>query len=171
MILADTYQFDFPETHNDRPGFVDNWVLALSEIPSEILFHAFKKLLATWKPDFGRKFPVPGDITDIIDGNKETIESAEAEESWQKLLDLIDPGFHPNLGWKKGARAIFDAKFRMKHAASAAGGVLAIWNMTSTERQWAKKRFIEDYVREQRIEELSLPAMVLPALRGADEPS
>ena len=52
--------------------------------------------------------------------------------------------YHPDINLSHRAP---DLPAPVAHAARAAGGFNLIWGCPVTELQWAKKRFIEDYVR------------------------
>lgn len=172
FVLAKLFQYDLPLASEIGgtwiPSLADTWVLALRDIEPQQLESGFQKLMKTWRPEYGKKFPVPGDILALLSVEQNMRLASEAEDSWQKLLHLIDEAYHPDLGWRAGASAIYQSHPRMKHACEAAGGIEHIWMATLTDRQWAKKRFVEDYLREEKLDEAlaPLPPPTVPALKA-----
>jgi hypothetical protein len=56
VALGEAYQFVI------SPTLAGVWISALEDVPPARLAKAFKTLVRTWKPDFGRKFPAPSDL-------------------------------------------------------------------------------------------------------------
>lgn len=166
FVLAKTFQFELPEDQVGAPSFMEVWTMALLSISLPELDRAFLQVLETWRPEYGRKFPVPGDVRHILDAEALVAATDEAEQAWKKFLRIIDSHFHPDVGWRdESHKNLVLSDPHMRAAAECAGGVFAVWNMKESERLWAKRRFVEEYVKRQTIES-RLPAAPLPALPG-----
>src|SRR5882672_2370232 len=88
IVLAETYQFDIPESNPSVPSLADAWVMALSDRTAQQLNAAFQKLLKNWKPDFGKKFPCPADLTGLISKVESSATEEAADKAWQSILEI-----------------------------------------------------------------------------------
>ena len=131
----------------DRPRACELWALALNDIDLETLDAGFDRLFKTWVPQYGRKFPVPGELRAIVDGAKTLQAQAEAEKAWDTLIRAIESSFTADFGWLHGKKP----NEKIMKACTAAGGTMAIFLGTETEVMWAKRRFIEAYLREDKL--------------------
>jgi hypothetical protein len=136
MALGEAYE------HVVSPMLAGVWISALDDIPPARLDAAFKNLVKTWKPDFGRKFPAPADLRSLLDKADETGFQLKAEKDWDGLLAWIQENFHPDTGIRRGAPQLSPA---VCHAARAAGGYSFIERCSESELVWCKKRFLEAY--------------------------
>jgi hypothetical protein len=142
FLLADAYQFEVPEPRECVPSLADIWILALADLDVDSLNAAFRKLLQTWKPDFGRKFPAPGDLRAFLDSARTTALTEEAERAWLTTLALIRVNYHPDIGWSGS-----EFTKQVENAILAAGGTRYLWNASAEQRIWAKKEFVASYLR------------------------
>jgi hypothetical protein len=140
VVLGEAYQVVISS------ALASVWVTALEDLSRETLDAMFKKLLQTWRPDFGRKFPVPADIRALRDVANANLLRHEAEMAWREALLAICDQYHPDLGWR-GPRLTE----RVSHAIEAANGVHYIWGCSEVDLVWAKKRFVERYEREGKL--------------------
>lgn len=113
-------------------ALVDLWCRLLSDIEPELLDRALEETARTCT----RFFPTPGEIRARIAQVDKKAAELEAEQAWQRALKFaVSPCFSKEL----------DA--RSQHAARAAGGISWIESCPETELPWARKRFIESYLR------------------------
>jgi hypothetical protein len=125
------------------------WVRGLRDLDPEMLARAFEKILKTWKPEFGRKFPVVADVHSCISAARSVMSAQEAEETWQRALEACMRQYHPDLGWS-GPRL----SAPIARAIAAANGVRYICTSSEDDLVWAKKRFVEYFLRAEEIEDL-----------------
>lgn len=130
-----------------NPAWPGLWLESLADISPEILRSALRKLEQVFVPTSACPFPVPGNVRSIVNAARDAEQKDQAESAWHRTLEAIERQ-NPDLGWKGPA---LDA--RCAHAARAAGGWLAIWNMTSDKLVWAKKAFTECHLRDNLLEE------------------
>jgi hypothetical protein len=161
-VLADAFQFDVPDPEPGVPSLSDIWVMALADIAPSVLNEAFRKLLETWKPDYGRRFPAPGDLRALLVEAQTLARQAESDTTWQAVLLTIRERWHPDLGWRG---PVLEHKLGL--AVLAAGGVDHLWNASSEQLVWAKKEFMDFYRRDAELEEhrALLPVPPTPALK------
>lgn len=131
------------------PSLADVWILCFGQCDPGELTAAFQILLKTWERDYGRKFPVPGDLTKILEAGKETLAAAKREEHWQLTLKLIAERWREDLGWM-GPRL----EPPLLEAASAAGGIRYLAIATGEQLVWAKKSFLEALARKEKLGDL-----------------
>lgn len=148
-VLAEAYDFRLADS---LPKI---WILALADLSPEVIEAGFKRLLKTWRPDFGRKFPAPADLLAMIESTETLAKNSAAENAWHGLLAAIERQYHPDTGWR-GPRL----PVPIDHAARAANGVHYLSQCPEQELVWAKKRFVECYLRDEAIEQ---NAPLLPA--------
>lgn len=147
VVLAETFQFELPESNPGVPSLADAWVLALSDRTAQQLNAAFQKLLKSWKPDFGKKFPCPADLIGLISKVESTATGEAADKAWQRILEIRRVHWNPDIPGPFD-RALAGLSERVRQAARAAG----VWrDFTAEEYEsgalhtWAKKRFIESF--------------------------
>ena len=140
LVFAAAYDY---EVTDELTGV---WTVAFTDINSEQFDRACNHLLKTWVPEYGRKFPAPADVLRIVQGAQSQRVEGEAENVWGKLLNAVNRHYHPDIGWK-GPRLTE----RTQHAARAAGGIHFLSQCTEEELQWAKKRFVECYLRDEEL--------------------
>jgi len=115
------------------------WQDELADIPSDRLEKLFREVIRMC-----RFFPNVADVRAQIANAEEHAFALKAEEAWQHLLSYAREWYHPDVDLSHRAPGLPAA---VAHAARAAGGLHLIWGCPETELQWAKKRFIEDFVR------------------------
>ena len=118
------------------------WITGLCDLDSETLARAFEKVFKTWKPEFGRRFPVVADIREQIDHAQAKAFELEAEEAFGKALNVATEFFQPDIGLYRNAPKLSPATW---HALKVAGGLEHLQSCKREELQWARKRFIADY--------------------------
>jgi hypothetical protein len=121
------------------PRFVNLWVSALSDLDPHVLDAACKRATQTCK-----FFPTPAEIRAHVDRADAAGLHLRAEEAWQDLLEWIRKFYGPDLGV---SRIATELPAPVTHALRAAGGLHWIWGCPESDLQWAKKRFVEDFVR------------------------
>lgn len=158
--FAEIFEVDLSEK---GPRYVSLWVEALGRIAPEILDLALARLLVQWRPEYGRKFPVPSDVTALIGNVRELQTEEQAETIWERVLAACVERYHPDLGWR-GPKL----EERVFRAIGAAGGVHYVTQCSSDDLVWAKKRFIEAYLRLEKLDDVTfLPA---PEIRELFKP-
>src|SRR6266850_8462161 len=148
VVLAETFQFELPESNPGVPSLADAWVLSLSDRTVQQLNAAFQKLLKNWKPDFGRKFPCPADLVSLTSKVESSATGEAADKAWQRILEIRRVHWNPDIPGPFD-RAVAKLSERVRTAARAAG----VWrDFTAEEYEsgalhtWAKKRFIESFI-------------------------
>ena len=119
------------------------WESSFAELGAEALTAAFKKTLRQCK-----FMPSVADVLAHVESTKKNSDEELAERKWQHVLEYIRLHFNPDLSVRRGPR-IGD---RTRHAIAAAGGLAYISNCEPVDKQWAKKRFVEDYLRWDELE-------------------
>lgn len=137
----------YPGVGELDPLMVPLWVEALSGWRLDLVAAAFKKVISTFEPTNACKFPVPAHVLKILENRAEVNLEDEAETEWQSLLQKIEAHYHPDVGWR-GPKL----SSRSDHAAKAASGVHYISQCSEGDLVWAKKRFIECYLRDEKLE-------------------
>jgi len=132
-------------------------VRLLHDIPDEQLSPTFNRLAKKFIPSAQVPFPLPAHFLDLIDQAKEIQLTEEADQAWQALLTSIHKHYHPDIGWR--GPKLTEHVFR---SAASAGGVHNISQMTGDQLVWAKKRFIEAYLRDIELTETH-PILGVPA--------
>ena len=139
-----TENFDYVPSDS----LVKIWIAGLRDLDSQTLSRAFDKILKTWKPEFGRKFPVIADVRSCIDKARSVLTAQAAEDIWQDALEACMHQYHPDCGWS-GPRL----SARVARAIAAANGVHYLCTCSEDDLVWAKKRFVECYLRAEEIED------------------
>jgi len=121
------------------PRFVDLWVSALADLDPNALNAACRRAMQVSK-----FVPTPAGIRSMIKQADADGLQLRAEHAWQHLLNWVREWCHPDLGIAHRGPALPAA---VAHAARAAGGFNFLWGCATDDLQWAKKRFIEDFVR------------------------
>lgn len=151
-ILGEAYQYEV------SPQLPSVWMIAFKDQEDLTRVEAtFDKFLRTWRKDYGRKFPAPADVLALLDIAEEKQIENDAEDKWHELLHRIEAHYHPDIGWK--GPPLPD---RMDHAARAANGIHYLSQCAESDLVWAKKRFVECYLRDEKLEEY---APLLPEMR------
>lgn len=165
VILGETYQFIV------SPRLFEIWIQACSDLDVVALEGAFEKLVRSWKPEYGRKFPAPGDLRALVDVAPTVAVDHGAEVAWITMLNAIMKYWHPDVGWR--GPKLDDKAY---HALSLAFGrdcVGIVWNSTNEERVWQKKDFVATYNRCTTLNDWTplpeLDAGVWKTLHGAEE--
>jgi hypothetical protein len=135
-ILGEAYQYVV------SPTLAGVWISSLEDIPANRLDTAFKALVRTWKPDFGRKFPAPADLRSLLDTAEEKGFELKAQSEWTNLLSWIESNYFPDSGVRRGAPQLSGA---VQHAARAAGGFAYIERCPEKELTWCRKAFLAAY--------------------------
>jgi hypothetical protein len=112
------------------------WDEQLRDIAPDLLDRACDKLAKTWQSGF---LPTPGNVRAQIAQADAKGLHVEAEEGWHRALRCSKEYF--------GSSRVPDLDPVTDRAARAAGGLSFIESCSSEELVWAKKRFLENYVR------------------------
>lgn len=115
---------------------IASWCELLSDLVPEVVEQACRRAAETCK-----FFPTPADVRVQIDRAEELDLESEAEDAWQGLLDSIAENYIPDIG--RSPPLAWD----VEHAARAAGGLHYLESCPNSELVWARKRFIEDFLR------------------------
>ena len=142
MRLAAVYDRELPST------LFSIWPDALKHQPLEVLPAAFAKLERTFKPTAAAPFPAPAHLLEMLTDLRAAAAEDRAESAWQFLLQTLQKQFHPDLGWRGP-----QVHLRIAHACRAAGGIRRLWDCPTSELQWAKKGFVECYLRDEKLTE------------------
>jgi hypothetical protein len=127
------------------------WVEALIDYPAEKLMIMFRRTLETFKAEYGRTFPVIADVLAHVEKVKETATNEAAEIAWKKVLEIRRTEYNPDLPHCL-AKALLGVSERIRTAARAAG-VFREHETTEALHVWAKKIFIESFLRWETSED------------------
>jgi hypothetical protein len=130
-----------------NPVLVPIWLEALRGYSEDVIEAAFAKVRETFSPTAACTFPTPAHVMIFVRGAEKENLDDDAETAWKSLLNKIEAHYHPDLGWK-GLRLTS----RMDHAARAASGVHYISQCSESDLIWCKKRFIECYLRDEKLD-------------------
>jgi hypothetical protein len=136
VALGEAYQYVV------SPTLAGVWISSLEDVPVNRLDAAFKALVKKWKPDFGRRFPVPADLLSVLDKADDTGFELKAQREWDGLLIWIQNHYFPDSGVRRGAPHLSPA---VQHAARAAGGFAFIERCSESELVWCRKTFLAAY--------------------------
>ena len=117
------------------------WLDGLGDLPPEVLRAAFQVTLRTCK-----FWPVKvADIREHAEHAKETATDEAAEQAWQYVLDLRRRFWNPDMpgGFSRGMPKLSP---RIERAARAAG-VFRDHDTLEALHVWAKKKFLESFLR------------------------
>jgi hypothetical protein len=116
------------------------WVSALEDLSPVQIWNAGEKLMRVWRYS---NLPMPGDVRAQVETATEKANELEADNEWQKALRVATDFYQPDIGLYRNAPKLEPATW---HAIQAAGGLSHLFNCSREELQWARKRFIADYL-------------------------
>jgi hypothetical protein len=90
--------------------------------------------------------PRPADILAQVKNADGEAEKALASEGWDKAWEWFNGSWHPDCGFY-GSRHLCDMDPKAEHAFRQAGSFTFLYNADQEQLQWARKRFIEAYLR------------------------
>jgi hypothetical protein len=93
-------------------------------------------------------FPVPASLLQIIDSAKDNFVKMGAEQAWEDLQLWMQRYYRPDCRDKKYPLM----ESMMARSVDAAGGLPHISSCPISELVWAKKKFIEAYLRMAQLE-------------------
>lgn len=136
------------------------WVDALKFLTPTQIQAGFDRIEKTFIPTSACPFPVPAQLLSHIWDAQGNQSKVEAEEAWESLLDWMHRYYRPDCRDMK--YPLMESNIR--HAASAAGGLEHISTCpVEKELPWAKKKFIEAYLRMAQLEK-DQPLLASPAV-------
>ena len=136
------------EPNPEWPGM---WTEHLEGLPGNGIVWAFRQLEKTFIPTLACPFPVPAHVRELLERPAKLALDRAAELAWQTTLEAINQHYHPDLGWRGPALAQPDA-------VNAAGGIDYLWRASATKLIWAKKAFLESYLRDEQLKQYGEPA-------------
>ena len=127
------------------------WTEAFADLPDAVLEHAFRKTLNECK-----FWPKVADVLEHVEHAQTNAAEEEAAQKWTRVLDYIRVFWNPDIPPKNAPRITE----RTRRAINAAGGLAYLADCARESLQWARKRFIEAYIRygELQQDEYLLPA-------------
>jgi hypothetical protein len=134
------------------------WMESLAGVDSRLAETALRHLEKTFIPTMACPFPVPAHILNLLKDAQSTECAADAERAWQTSMAVILHLYHPDIGWHGPP-----LEGRERRAVEAAGGLRYLYAIPDDKLVWAKKAFIECYLRDDRLEK-SAP-LLAPELR------
>lgn len=146
---------NFERELND--GLIALWNEQLADLDPSQLVVAFREVMRT-----ATFFPKIADIRGRITTAEELVLSDQIEHEWQRVLQEFQR-------WTPDLPNAFHHTFTAETfaAVKAAGGWAALVDMPSTELQWAKKRFAENFRNQGALAATDpelLPAAISPDL-------
>lgn len=124
------------------------WIRALENLMEAQIVAGFLRLEKTFEPTNACPFPTPAHFLKNIESAQADSVEENAEEEWDAALQEIMACYHPDLGWR--GPHLSDG---IQRAVGAAGGVHYLSQCSSDDLVWAKKRFIEAYLRSKKLEQ------------------
>jgi hypothetical protein len=130
------------------PVLIRLWCNVFADIPPhqvEAAFNKAERQLKFW--------PSPAEVFGFISIAENKIGQEQAEQKWQQVLEYIRVYYSPDIpprdhdyedGRKQNAPRITE---RTQRAINAAGGLAYLSDCDRESLQWAKKKFIEEYIR------------------------
>jgi hypothetical protein len=136
-----------PVTEKTLPIFLPLWGEGFSDIPDDLLERAFILTLRASK-----FFPTVADVRSQIETKKKVVSEQSAEDAWQEILEYVNEWYHPD-GLVTFGTVRPQLSPQADHALRAAGGGRYLWGCPTDQAVWAKKAFIEDYMRQSEMPE------------------
>jgi hypothetical protein len=124
-------------------ALVSIWIEELAGYPAEKLVGMFRHVLRTWKPEYGKTFPVIADVLEPLDAAAENELQGRADLEWQKLLDYIRRYYWADGPWQHKAPKLPE---KVRVSCNAAGGFAWLNECSRDDLVWAKKAFVESYI-------------------------
>jgi hypothetical protein len=124
-------------------ALVSIWIEELAEYSVDKLAGMFRHVLRTWKPEYGKTFPVPADVLAPLESAQKNAIPQAAEEAWEMVLDIRRKYWNPDIPGPLD-RATARLSERVRQAARAAG-VFRDFESVEALHIWAKKRFVESF--------------------------
>lgn len=132
-------------TANYQESLVALWKDSFADLSDDVLNRAFQKTLNTCK-----YWPKVADIRAAIDAISETATAEAAEIAWRRVLDLRRLHWNPDIpGELSRQMALLPEQIRQ---AVRAAGIFHDFESMEALHVWAKKRFIESYLRWSELE-------------------
>lgn len=129
------------------PLLIATWCEALSDLDPQVVDKAC--LQVARNAEF---FPNPGTVRAALRGANAGGSAIVAEQKWRYLLEWIARHYHPDLGVQRNAPPLEGA---VDFAARAAGGFHWVANCKESDLQWAKKLFIQEFLRVQETSQVT----------------
>jgi hypothetical protein len=123
-------------------GYQQLWESAFAGLGVEALTGAFNRTLRECK-----FMPAVADVLSHVESVKASAREELAERKWQQVLEYIRLHYNPDLssaGPKISEHTL--------SAIRAAGGLAYLSECQPEEKQWARKRFIEAYMRWEELQ-------------------
>lgn len=127
------------------------WLEGFDDLSSDVLEAAFQKALRTCK-----FWPVKvADVREHVEHAQVNATEEEAARKWTQVLEYIRLHWNPDIPPKNAPRI----SERTQRAINAAGGFAYLADCEPEAKQWARKRFLEQYIRyaELQQEQFLLP--------------
>lgn len=158
-------EYDYTVTQENAIVLCQVWARRLVDLSPEQIQAAFEKLEKCFEPTAACRFPMPVHLLKHVEEATHAQSEESAESSWHDTMRAIERQYHPDISWR-GPRL----PDRADRSLRAAGGEHYVANCPETDLIWAKKRFIEEWLRSEVLERDGnlLPMNeVDPRLRGA----
>lgn len=138
-------------SYDPNPALISVWNEALQDLSPTVARIAFARLQKTFQPTAACPFPVPAQLRACIATAIKNSDEAKAERAWQYALDLRRKYWNPDMasGFSRDMPVLSD---RMNQAIRAAG-VFRDFETLEGLHVWAKRTFIESYLRYGELEQ------------------
>lgn len=123
--------------------YVSTWADGFADIEPNMLKTAF---IACLRSHTFKTMPTIGDIRQHLERAEDMSADEKAAQKWQEVRDYIRLHYHPDLG-ASGPRI----SERTRRAINAAGGLTYLSECGKENLVFARKRFIESYLRWQEL--------------------
>ncbi|MFI5056905.1 MAG: hypothetical protein ACHQLQ_01860 [Candidatus Acidiferrales bacterium] len=117
------------------------WTGELEAYPAATLEAVFRNVLRTCK-----FFPTPADVLEPLNTAAERDNKSAAEKAWQYTLDYCRRWISPDIPNPSGMPKLSP---EIDAAARAAGGLLYLESCPTAKLEWAKKSFVEAFLRNR----------------------
>ena len=122
------------------------WCESLCDLSIESVEVALRKIESTFIPTSACPYPTPGHVRKLIEISSQLRTEQEADQAWQSAMHACEQQYHPDIGWR-GPKLTE----RVARAIASAGGVHYVTQCSCDELVWAKKRFVESYLRAEKL--------------------
>ena len=130
----------------EQAVYRSTWEEGFSDVEAGRLKAAF---VACLRVHTFKTIPTIGDIRKHLQKAESNALDEEAAQKWTRVLEYIRVQWTPDIP----SRNAPDFREQVRRAIHAAGGLAYIADCEPEAKQWARKRFIESYIRYSELEQ------------------
>jgi len=131
-----------------RAVYLSTWLEGFADVEPERLKAAF---IACLRSHTYQTIPTIGDVRQHLQKAESNATNAEAEQAWQRVLEIYRVHWCPDMpgGFTRGAPALDERTWQ----AARAAGVFRDHESVEALHVWAKKQFLESFIRYGELEQ------------------